>query len=162
MTAVRVQRLAAPRTLKSQPGARAHVVSELVDERLQLARAQRGISGSDMQIELRSNLAGGGCWRAAEQAAETSGNPRRVLERGDRVGVTAASPSPDGEHLLVSEGLLIAPDSAHGSRVRRHSTQKRCGVGIGSQVGGHDGDQMAPHPHAHLEESHRRGSRFAR
>jgi hypothetical protein len=95
MATVRVQRLAAPWALKGEAGARAHVLGELVDKRLQFARAQRGIPGSDMQIELRGNLAGGGRWRAAKQAAETSGNPRRILERGDRVRVTAARPSPN-------------------------------------------------------------------
>ena len=103
MATVRVQRLAAPWALKGEAGARAHVLGELVDKRLQFARAQRGIPGSDMQIELRGNLAGGGRWRAAKQAAETSGNPRRILERGDRVRVTAARPSPDSQYLFVSD-----------------------------------------------------------
>jgi hypothetical protein len=48
-----------------------------------------------LELFSRGNLAGGGRWRAAKQAAETSGNPRRILERGDRVRVTAARPSPD-------------------------------------------------------------------
>jgi hypothetical protein len=81
--------------LKSESGARVHALGELVDKRLQFARAQRGVPRSDMQIELRGNLAGGGRWRAAKQAAETSSSPRRILERGDRVRVTAARPSPD-------------------------------------------------------------------
>jgi hypothetical protein len=60
-----VQWLAASRALKSQSGARVHFLSELIDERLQFTRAQRGIAGGDMQIELRSNLAGGDRWCAA-------------------------------------------------------------------------------------------------
>ena len=154
MATVRVQRLAAPWALKGEAGARAHVLGELVDKRLQFARAQRGIPGSDMQIELRSNLAGGGRWRAAKQAAETSGNPRRILERGDRVRVTAARPSPDSQYLFVSEGFLITSDSAYGSGVRCYA-RKEGWVGAGRQVGGYDGDQMAPHPHTHLEKSDR-------
>ena len=92
---VRVQRLAASWALKGEAGARVHALGELVDKRLQFTRAQRGIPGSDMQIELRGDSAGGGRWRAAEQAAEASCHPRRILERGDRVRVTAARPSPD-------------------------------------------------------------------
>ena len=63
---VRVQRLAASWALKGKSGARVNALGELVDKRLQFARAQRGIPGSNMQIELRSNLAGGGRWRAAK------------------------------------------------------------------------------------------------
>jgi hypothetical protein len=61
----------------------------------------------------------------------------------------------------MSEGFLIASDRAYGAGVRCDAREGGW-VGAGRQVGGYDGDQMAPHPHTHFEKSDRWGCRRAR